>query len=160
MLTGYAATIIAITLGAVAITTFSYVAQINLDDQQAQLDALTVQEQKYSGLAEKASFIDGRIEQSGKYRSGTNWDTVLGDIAASTPQDTVLTTVSITSDASKGAVITVSGTTPTRRSIVLFQDKLATAPTFAAASIASVTEGETAGSKSYSFSISLTLKAK
>ena len=159
-LTGYTVGIIAIALGAIAITTYSYIAEVNLDDKQAQLDALTLQKQKYSGLAEKASFVDNRIQQSAKYKSGTDWDKVLGDIAGSTPQDTVLATVTATSDPTKAAIITVSGSTPARRSIVLFQDKLATAASFSGATIASVTEDETDGTKTYSFSISVTLKTK
>ena len=147
-------------LGLAGLATYNYTQKIALGSQQAELDRLEATKNQDKTILGQAAFIQSRVKNAATYQSSSDWNKVLTAIAESTPTNTRLTSVKITSDAAKSPTIAISGESTDRRSIILFKDKLAITKPFGGATITGLTKSATKDSDSYTFSISVLITNK
>lgn len=148
----------AVVLGWAGLTTLNLISTSRLGDKEAQLSELTNLVNQKKNLVSKATFIQDRIASSAQYQPNYDWNLVLDAIAASTPTDSTLTKINITSDDKTPPKVNISGKSSSRRSIILFKEKLATTDPFTSASISSISDEITNSVTSYSFTIVITMK--
>lgn len=144
-------------LGAVFLQSYSLVGKSSLGDKQTKLDSLMAEKKKNESLGTEAAFIASRVSDAGKYQSVNDWNAVLQAIADATPTDTQLTSLTLASAEGKSATVTVAGTTTSRRSIILFKDRLTVTQPFTAADISNISESDATGSKVFTFSIDVSM---
>jgi len=147
-------------LGLAGLATYNFTQKIALDNQKAELDRLTEVKNKDKALISQAAFIQNRVKNVANYRSTYDWNQVLSSLAQSTPTNTQLTSVKISGDASKPPIINITGSSADRRSIILFKDKLAITSPFTGASITAMAEPASDETKSFTFSISVSVAKK
>ena len=150
----------ALVLGLAGLATYNYTQKIYLGSQQAEIERLAADKNKDKTLLSQAAFVQNRVKNAATYRSSYDWNLVLNAIAESTPSNTHLTSIKISSDATKPPTITLSGESTDRRSIILFKDKLATNKLIASAGITTLTESTSETNKTYTFSISVSIAKK
>lgn len=150
----------ALVLGIAGLATYNYTQRIYLGSQQAEIERLSAERNKDKALIGQAAFVQSRVKNASTYRSGYDWNLVLNAIAESTPSNTQLTSIKISSDTTKPPTTTMSGKSTDRRSIILFKDKLATSKLIANSSITSLTESASETDKTYTFSINVSITKK
>ncbi len=144
-------------LGLVGLATYNYSQKIYLGSQQAELDRLNVEKNKNKTLFDQAAFIESRVKNAATYQSSYDWNQVLNSIAESSPINTRLTALKITTDPSKPPTITLNGQSADRRAIILFKDKLSITKPFSGADITALTESTAGANKTYTFTISVSI---
>lgn len=142
-------------LGLAGLISYNYTQRINLAGKQSQLDSLVAERNKSKDVLSQAAFIDNRVKNVAAYQSAYDWNIVLNAIAGATPTDLTLSSIKIASEADKLPTITISGKSSDRRSVILFENKLAITKPFSGASITSLTESKSEDETTYSFTISV-----
>ncbi|HSX42245.1 MAG TPA: PilN domain-containing protein [Candidatus Saccharimonadales bacterium] len=135
---GIALAAIALFLGGFFAYNFSQASA--LGDKESQLTTLSTQRQRVSSQATKLAFIQDRLTVAKQFQEKTDWATLLNAIASDTPQSLQLTDLKVTTDATKGTLVNITGQSTNRRDIVLFQEKLAAEKTLTNVTIQSMTE--------------------
>lgn len=146
-----------IVLGSAALLTYNLTMHSTIDGLNGQIQTLARQRVNQDAVISQAAFLEDRIKNVGSYHESAKWDDILDQIAQATPTDTQITDIKMSQQTDKGTVFTLTGSTATRRSIVLFADKLNENKSFTNATISSITESNSTASKTFQFVISLGL---
>ena len=151
----YAVLTSALLLSLAGLVTYNYTQKIALGSQQAQLDSLVAEKNKNKTLLSQTAFIQNRVKSAALYQSAYDWNQVLTAIGQSTPTDSRLTSIKISSVEDKPPTININGEAAERRSIILFKDKLVTTKPFTGAIITNISETTNQDKKTYTFFISV-----
>jgi Tfp pilus assembly protein PilN len=153
----YVAVIAVLVLGALALKTWTYVQQIEINSLRGQVEELGGRKSSSDEIIAKAAFVEDRLRSAKQFEETHQWEEALNAIATATPTDTVLidVTLGLIETDSKIAV-TLGGVTTDRRSIVLFRDKLAQSPNFSQSAIRSIAESSEGEEKRFAFSLETT----
>jgi len=147
-----------VVLGWVAQTSLNFVAKSNISNKESELAQLDSQINKNKDLISKAEFIQDRINSAPKFQQNYDWNELLNAVSASVPTDTVLTNLVIASDEVKTPILTISGKSASRRSIILFQEKLSKNELFTNANLSSIADTVEETTTTYSFTLSAGVK--
>lgn len=152
----YIIIVVLLGLGAAALLTWKTVLESTINERQARIDQLVTERQAKNKVIAQAAFVEDRVKNAAQFRETRHWEEILNEIAASTPTDTNLTTIAVTTTADKPDQLTlsISGGTTDRRSIVLFRDKLENAEHISSTTIQSLSESVTDGVKQFVFTLS------
>ena len=153
----YIAVTAIIVLGWVGQTTLNYIGKSNLGNKEAELATLKAQVGKNQDLLTMANFIQDRLNSSQSYQP-SSWNELLDAVANCQPTDSTLTKLNITSDEANSTTITIGGQSSSRRSIILFKDKLVDHLLFDSATITSISDSSTDESATFSFTITVKVK--
>lgn len=154
----YVIILVAFGLGAAALATYNYTQQSQLDSIKGEREQLEAQRASDSAILAKAAYIEDRLTASTQYKNSTDWNRYLSLISENTPQAVTLSSIKYATDSKTAGYISVSinGSSPDRRSIVLFNNKLAENANIVNPTIMSITDG----ADSFTFSIQLSVKEK
>ncbi|OGD61202.1 hypothetical protein A3A71_01230 [Candidatus Berkelbacteria bacterium RIFCSPLOWO2_01_FULL_50_28] len=154
----YVFLLLALGAGVAWLTTSKLMKENELQGVKTELANTITQSKQNQSLLLKAAFIENRLQSAASYRESYHWDELLGKIAKSTPANTQITSLKVTTG--NKATVSIGGKTATSREVVLFRDKLATIAGLALPVITSINETKTEDGSSFSFTIETTFTPK
>lgn len=139
---------------------FNLLDQSIISNKESDLSALQNQTKQNDSLTTQAAFVESRVSAASQYQESVLWDETMTKIANFTPTNVQLSSIKIGIDSTKKiATVSMSGSSPDRRSIILFKDKLATEKTYLSPVIQSMSESSATDGE-YTFGITFTIKTK
>ena len=130
-----------------------------LADKQNQLDSLVAQTKQAGSITIQAALIEDRVAAAKQYQEKEQWEVVLKTIGDMTPTNIQMTSLKVTVDSTKAATtVILGGTSPDRRSVVLYNDKLASETSFLSPTIQSLSANT--DNTIFTFGIQFTYKSK
>lgn len=153
----YISIVAVLCLAAIALGTWEFVLQSDITVRNEELGRLRAKKEAQTETVLKAALVEDRLTSAANYKEPQNWDEILGDVAQATPSDVQLNTIKAATK--PNLVLTVSGTTTNDRAIVLFRDKLSSVTRFKATAISSIAENKTDTSRTFAFTIEISLGA-
>lgn len=143
-------------LGVVALETYNYNQQIDVNQKQSQLDTLNSAGLKSGVLEQQAAFIQDRLASSATYQDSTHWEDIISALANDTPSTAQLTDVKLAT--APTIILTISGHANDARSPILFEQKLNQDKNFTSAQITSLSQSDSNKLTVYTFIISVGVK--
>lgn len=153
----YILVLVALTLGAIGLTTWGFIQQTEIDSKQERIAQLTSQRQTKNDVINKAAFIEDRLNSASQFTETRHWEDILNEVASSTPTDMTLAAITVALSPETGQTsVTLGGATSDRRSIVLFRDKIESSEHFTNSTIQSLSESAGEGGKLFTFTLGST----
>ncbi|MEK7548617.1 MAG: PilN domain-containing protein [Patescibacteria group bacterium] len=146
--------LVTLVLGAGAAGLFAYNQWLGAQTSQNQteLDELKKRRNANKDLVAEAAFINDRLKTETKYRDGRDWPAILDLAATVTPVDVRLTGLKFSGEAA-ALIITLTGESASRRSIILLKDKLANQNGVNSTEITTLAENKTGSVKNFTFTV-------
>lgn len=146
----YIAVLLLLGLGAGGLGAYNLIVASDIKENQAVFDRLSQERTKSLPLIAEAVFVQDRLNAAGQYRQAVDYSQLLDALSSATPTDVRLTNLKAAAQADKKVGLTLTGQTNSRRSIILFKDKLGATGGFSSVEISSMSDGATQG---YLFSL-------
>ena len=142
-------------LGPIATITYNFIQSSQVADIESEIAQIKSQIGKSNEINNKLSFIESRISAVSQFQEQKDWNDYLAVISSATPAPVLVSAIGLEPQTENSPIITVSGKSGDRRSVILFRDKLMEDKFVSLATFTVLTELLDKGVKTFTFTLSI-----